>query len=96
MINLSKVGGTSISVVKKNQLVFKFINWILFSRSGKITIASGADLILLKCLSSFELINPHALMIEHINKVILEKEEKHGILYGTCWERSLINLKQLG
>lgn len=51
-------------------------------RSEKRTIASGVDLFLIECLSKFELISLPAPMIEHIKKVIYEKEGKHGMSYG--------------
>lgn len=51
-------------------------------RSEKRTIASGVDLYVIECRSKFELISLPALMIEHISKVIHEKEGRHGMPYG--------------
>lgn len=51
-------------------------------RSQKRNIALAADLYDMEYLSSFEFISLPALMMEHIYKVVLGKNSKHGMPYG--------------
>lgn len=71
-------------LISEFHFVFEFINKVLLPRSTKKTIASIVNLFQIECLSKFELISLFALMIEHMKKVIYEKEEKHGMPNGYC------------
>lgn len=45
-------------------------------------MVSVVDLFLLECLSKFEMIRVHTLMIENMYKIIHIKEGKHRMTYG--------------
>lgn len=63
------------------QYVFEFVNKVALPRSEKRTIASILGLYVIECLSKFELISLAALMIQHIHKVIYDKEGRHALPY---------------
>lgn len=71
MIEASRLGSTSIAVVKKN----------LLPRLENRTIVSGIDF-LIEILSTFELMSLPALMIEHMHKVVQENKIRHGMPHG--------------
>lgn len=48
----------------------------------KRTIVSTVDLFFIQCLRKFELLSMATLMIEHMYKVVQEKEGRHGMPYG--------------
>lgn len=88
MIDVFKVGGTFIARVRKKflkrkfQSVFEFVNKVVLARSEKVTVASDVDIFVIEYLNKFDLISFPALMIEYMFKVVHNKEERHGILYG--------------
>lgn len=88
IISVSKVGGTSIFVVKMKlliseyQLVFEVINKVFLQRSDETTIVSFFDLLFIFGLSKLELMSFLALMIKPIHTVEYENKEKHGMPYG--------------
>lgn len=49
--------------------------------SDKRTVASATDLFLMEKLSKVEQINLHAIMLEHMHKVMTWKNARHGIPY---------------
>lgn len=67
MIETSKVGGTSTTVVKKKflkgeyHLVFVFINKVLLLGLKKRIIASSVDLFLIKSLRKFGLMSSYSI-----------------------------------
>lgn len=56
-------------------------------------MASSVDLLLMECLSKFELISLLALIIEHIHKIVHIKDKKHGMHYGHFLNRAFSHFK---
>lgn len=81
MQTASKVGGTSMVGVGKKflegvfQVVYEFVNKVLLPKSEKRIVALAVDLILMECLSTFDIISLLALMIVHMHKVVHFKLE---------------------
>ncbi|KAH0722772.1 hypothetical protein KY290_005420 [Solanum tuberosum] len=64
------------------QLLFDFINKVMVPRTEKRTVASVADLFLMKKLDELEEINLPAIMLEHMHRVMTWKLAKQCILDG--------------
>lgn len=64
------------------QLVFEFVNKDIFLKSEMRTIASVVDMYVIEYLSKFELIGLPSLLIEHMHKIVNEKEIRHSMPYG--------------
>ena len=63
------------------QLVFEFVNKTLLSRTKKRTLATSADLYVMELLCKFKPLNLSGLMLEHINKTVIERKGIHGMGY---------------
>lgn len=66
----------------ENQLYFEFVNKVLLPKSKKRTTASIIVMFLMECLHRMDDINIPAIMLEHMRKIIIIKDGKHGICYG--------------
>ena len=79
----TKVAGIYKKIMKSEyQLVFEFINKVLLPRTEKRTVATSADFFLMEMLCNFEALNLPGLMLEHINKIVIERNGVHGMSYG--------------
>lgn len=76
-------------------MLFEFVNKVRLPRSDKGTTMSGPDLYLMEILSKYPKVNLLAIVMEHINIVVVEKEGKHGLAYGFWLKRvfSYFNVK---
>ena len=82
-IPTTKVAGIYKKIMKSEyQLVFEFINKVLLPRTEKRTVATAADLFVMEMLCNFEALNLPGLMLEHINKIVIERNGVHGMSYG--------------
>lgn len=77
-------------------MVFEFVNKVPLPRTKKKAIASVVELFVIDCLSKFELISLLALMIEHMCKVIHDKEGKYSMPYGYLLKRVFAHFGIIG
>lgn len=63
------------------QLIFEFVNKILLHHFERRIVTSATDLILMENLSKFEQINLSAIILEHMRKILIMKDGKHGLGY---------------
>lgn len=73
--NLIRAGTPKKFLKGVYQLLFEFINKVVFPRSEKRTVDFGADLFMIEALNKFEVINLPAIILEHIHKISLLKME---------------------
>lgn len=73
---------TKKSLKEEFQLLFELVNRVLLPRTEKQTNVAGPDLFLMEALSKFKHVNLHAVIIEHIHKVMTTKDGKRGLAYG--------------
>lgn len=88
-----KMKNLNLSAVSKKflkgqyQLYFEFVNKVLLPRIEKRTIATMVDINLMEKFSTLVEINPLALMMEHMTKVLNMTEGKYGLAYGYLLNR---------
>ncbi|TMW83964.1 hypothetical protein EJD97_000346, partial [Solanum chilense] len=79
----TKVAGIYKKIMKSEyQLVFEFINKVLLPRTEKRIVATAADLFVMEMLCSFKALNLPGLVLEHIQKTVIERKCVHGMGYG--------------
>ena len=59
-------------------MVFELINKVLLPRTEKRTVATAADLFVMEMLCTFEALNLPGLMLEHIHKIVIERNGVHA------------------
>ena len=69
-------------VKSEYQLVFEFVNKILFPRTERRTSATYVDLFIMESLCKFESLDLPGLILEHMCKTVIERNGKHGMGYG--------------
>lgn len=62
--------------------ILNTMNKVILPRSVKRNVVSTVDLFLMKARGKVKAINLPAIMLEHMFKIITEKDGKHGMGYG--------------
>lgn len=87
MDDLNIKAATKKSLQGEYQLLIELFNKVLLPRTKKHIVVTGTDLFLMEYLTKFKYINLFAIMIKYMHKVIMTKEDKHGLAYGLLWNK---------
>lgn len=90
-LNITNVNKRSLK--GEFQLLFEFVNKVLIPHTEKCIAFSNVDLFLMESLTKFKKFNLLSIRIEQMHKVMIVKDEKHGLVYGFLFNRVFEHFK---